>query len=159
MTTASPLSPHSLVQIGLKIFSSQTLSSISAQFKLTPGRLHFLRVHTCTRIHEIVRMDHSLVCVNVRQPGQTMVCCPIVSVHVSSRYKTSLYNWQQSSGISSVDDLKVASGWTVFQRNYSKHPRVTDSPPSSVVLQDKKNANSSMCIYIFRKGIGCLGCA
>ena len=85
MTTASPLSPHSLVQVGLEIFSSQTLSSISAQFELAPGRLHFLRVHACTRIHEIVRTDHNLVCVNVRHPSQTMVCCPIVSVHVGSR--------------------------------------------------------------------------
>ena len=66
MTTASPLSPHFLVQIGLEIFSSQTLSSVSAQFKLAPGRLYFLRVHACTRVHEIVRMDHNLVCVNVR---------------------------------------------------------------------------------------------
>ena len=157
MTAISPLSPHFLVQIGLEIFYSQTHFSILTQFKLAPGRLHFSCVHACTKLYT----------------WTTTWCALTLGSPVKRWYAAQLSECRSVPGrrhlciignrvaASPLDNLKVASCWTVFQQNYSKYPRVTGSPPFSVVLQDNNvqmlaEADATMCIYIFRKG--CLYC-
>ena len=62
----SPLSPHTLIQIGLKISSSYPFSLFLGQFEVTLSRFHFLRVNTGAGINEIVRMHNDLMCADVR---------------------------------------------------------------------------------------------
>ena len=58
----SPLPLHSRVQVRLKIFSAQPLSSFLPQFQLTPSGLHLLCVHACSWNHKIVDCPMSTRC-------------------------------------------------------------------------------------------------
>ena len=134
MVASSPLPPHSLVQVGLDIFSAQALSPFLSQFQLTPRGLHLLCVHACSWIHKIVRVHNNSVPVDIGQKLQSSVCAPIIAVHLCTWQNTSLNDGQKSCSIPSIHHLEIASCRTILARDYAKHPRVTSSPPSPVVL-------------------------
>ena len=81
----------------------------------------------CACLYKIVHMDHNPV---KRWYAAQLSECRSVP---SRRHLCIIGNRVAASPL---DDLKVACCWTVFQQNYSKYPRVTGSPPFSVVLQD-----------------------
>ena len=131
----SPLPLHSRVQVRLKIFSAQPLSSFLPQFQLTPSGLHLLCVHACSWNHKIVRVYRNSVPVDIGQKLESSICGPIIAVHLCAWQNTSLNDGQKSCRIPSVHHLEIASCGTVRTSYYTKHPRVTCSPPSPVVLK------------------------
>lgn len=84
MTTTSPLPPHSLVQIGSQIFSPQSRSSISAQFKeavnpkLVHKQSHLWLLEKCPKLNQtwhrqrIQKMAFNLVLLLPWQPNVSM---------------------------------------------------------------------------------------
>ena len=124
----SPLPPHSLVQVGLKIFSAQPFSSFLPQFQLTPSGLHLSCVHACSWIHKIVRVFNNLVPVDIGQKLESSICGPIIAVHFCAWQNASLNDGQKSCRIPSVHHLEIASCGTMRTRDYTKHPRAALLP-------------------------------
>ena len=131
----SPLPPHSLVQVGLKIFFAEPLSPFLPQFQLILSGLHLLCVHTCSWIHKIVRVHNKSVPVDIGQKLESSLCGPIIAVHFCAWQNASLNDEQKSCCIPSVHHLEIASCGTIRTRDSTKHPRAMSSLPSPVVLK------------------------
>jgi len=90
MVSSSPLPPHSLVEVGLQIFSSQPLFLFLPEFKLAPARLHLLCMHSSAWIDEIVGVHDNSMSADAWKLHYSSVCPPIVCMDFTTGQDASI---------------------------------------------------------------------
>ena len=147
----SPLPPHPLVKVGLKVAPSDSLLCLDSKFQCVPCRLNILRMDPCIGIHEIPSMDHDSLLGDVCQNSIHAAVRTPIRVHLTTGPKTSFDDWQKGGSVSSFNYLKVSPGRGELCGNNSKHPTVRPWPSTPMELKYVSIILSMNLHYITRQ--------
>ena len=137
MMPPSPLTPHTFVEVRLKICFSDTSTCFLFQLKTIPARLYLLCMDASDRINEVASMYYDSVRCNViYTPCHASVCSPVIGADFCS-WSDALRDYGIKRGdVPSLYNLEVPPCWTKFGGDYSKHPSIPRSSPSVVLKRD-----------------------
>ena len=130
----SPLPPHLLVEVRLKILFSNTSACLLFQLKTIPAGLYLLCMDASNRVNKVASMYYNSVCCNVvYTPCHASVCSPVIGADFCSRPDT-LWDYGIKCGdVPSLDNLEVSSCRAKLGSYYAKNPSIPRSSPSVVL--------------------------
>lgn len=131
----SPLTPHPLVKVRLKIFFLYSSTCLLFQLKTIPAGFYLLCMDASNRVNEVSSMYNDSVCCNVvYSPCHASVCSPIIGADFCS-WPDALRDYRIKCGdVPSLDDLEISPCRAKFGSDYAKYPSIPRSS-TSVVLK------------------------